>query len=180
MNEKSILRRQVRELKRQHSDDELLHMSTSICRKVVSSSEWKEANTVLLYKSLPDEVNTSLLLSAALTEGKKVVLPVVIDGENMELRRYTGPDSLRKGAYGIMEPTGEEFPMSQYRFLQLAVIPGMAFDLACHRLGRGKGYYDRLLPKLSNAHLLGICFPFQLLSEIPSEDHDVRMHTVIS
>ena len=95
----------------------------------------------------------------------------------MELRRYTGPSDLAQGAYKIMEPTGEVF--DNYTDIDLAVIPGVAFDKDGNRMGRGKGYYDRLLPKLGNTYKIGICLPFQLVEKIPTDEHDVRMDEVL-
>jgi 5-formyltetrahydrofolate cyclo-ligase len=79
-----------------------------------------------------------------------------------------------------MEPTGEVFSVDSYHEIDLAVIPGVAFDRHGARLGRGKGYYDRLLSLMLNAYKIGICFPFQLLEHIPSEPHDVLMNEVVS
>lgn len=107
---------------------------------------------------------------------KDIILPVVV-GEELELRLYTGPQDLAIGAYGIAEPTGEVF--TDYKSIDLAVIPGVAFDMAGHRLGRGKGYYDKLLPRIS-AFKIGICFPFQLIEEVPAESFDICMNTIIT
>lgn len=107
---------------------------------------------------------------------KNIVLPVVI-GEELELRLYTGPKDLAIGAYGIAEPTGEVF--TDYEAIDLAVVPGMAFDKDGHRLGRGKGYYDRLLPRIP-AVKIGICFPFQLIEEVPTESSDICMNIIIT
>ena len=95
----------------------------------------------------------------------------------MELRRYTGPADLALGAYNIMEPTGELFV--DYASIDLAVIPGVAFDREGNRMGRGKGYYDRLLPKLRSTYKIGICLPFQLVERVPTDEHDVKMDEVI-
>ena len=115
----------------------------------------------------------------AYENGKKVLLPVV-KGEELELHLYEGESSLREGAFGIMEPTGPLFAPENYDEIELAIIPGMAFDRAGHRLGRGKGYYDRLLPKLKGSRLQGICFPFQLLDDVPAEAHDIAVQEVIA
>ena len=78
--------------------------------------------------------------------------------------------------YGILEPDGE--PFTEYESIDLAIIPGMAFALNGKRLGRGRGYYDRLLAKIPTTYKLGLCFPFQILDAIPSDDHDVPMDEV--
>lgn len=140
---------------------------------------WKEAQTVLLYHALPDEPDLQSLLDEGLLQGKQLLLPVVV-GDDLVLKHFKGSDSLREGAFHILEPVGKDFPLEQYHQIDLALIPGMAFDCAGHRLGRGRGYYDRLLPRIPQAHTLGICFPFQLLDSIPVESHDINVDEVIS
>ena len=103
-------------------------------------------------------------------------MPVVV-GNILELRVYTTPEDLTIGSYGIAEPIGALF--TDYSSIDLAVIPGMAFDQQGHRLGRGKGYYDKLLPKIP-ATKIGICFPFQMIDEVPSENFDALMDAVIT
>lgn len=175
---KRELRQQIRTQKRRLSAAELAVMSEDICSKVLALASWQEAGTLLLYYPLPDEVDVRLLIKDAFESGKKVLLPVV-KGDELELHLYEGEASLKEGAFGIMEPTGPLFAPIHYDEIELAIIPGMAFDSAGHRLGRGKGYYDRLLPNLKTAKLTGICFPFQLLEEVPAEAHDISVCKVI-
>ncbi len=175
---KKELRACVRRKKKQYTAECLSEWSLSLCRSLMSDGLWLAARVVLLYHSLPDEVDTASLLAAASHDGKTVLLPMV-KGDDLELRVYDGEDSLSLGAYGIYEPCGVLFPESRYGEVDLVVVPGMAFDAYGHRLGRGKGYYDRLLPKLSKAHRTGLCFPFQMVDEVPSEPHDVRMSEVV-
>lgn len=129
---------------------------------------------MLLYHSLPDEVRTWDFVDRW-CGSKRVLLPVVV-GDDLELRLYTGRDSLRLGMYNILEPVGPLF--TDYDSIDLAVIPGVAFTRDGVRLGRGKGYYDRLLPRI-NSPKIGICFPFQILDFIPTEPFDVRMDDVV-
>lgn len=173
---KKELRTFIRALKSQY---DLASLSADICNKVLALASWQEAGTLLLYYPLSDEVDVRPLIKEAFESGKRVLLPVM-KGEDLELYLYEGEDSLREGAFGIMEPTGEPFAEESYDEIQLALVPGMAFDRAGHRLGRGKGYYDRLLPKLTRARLTGICFPFQLLDEVPAESHDIPVEEVIA
>lgn len=175
---KRELRQQIRTQKRRLSAAELAVMSEDICSKVLALASWQEAGTLLLYYPLPDEVDVRLLIKDAFESGKKVLLPVV-KGDELELHLYEGEASLKEGAFGIMEPTGPLFAPIHYDEIELAIIPGMAFDSAGHRLGRGKGYYDRLLPNLRDAKLIGVCFPFQFLEEVPAEAHDISVCKVI-
>ncbi len=174
---KDDVRRWMRELKRAHTRQELSEMSADICRRIMLGEEWCNAGSVLLYNALPDEVDTQMLLDGALLTGKRVLLPKVC-GDELVLVEYTGPDCLSVGAYGILEPDGTSLEGDD-AVVNLAIIPGMAFDVHGHRLGRGKGYYDRLLSRV-NVYKMGICFPFQLLEYLPCEEHDVRMDGVVS
>jgi len=172
--EKKELRKYIRAEKAKYTREELDAMSVKECQKLMMDGAWRAAGTVLLYHALPDEVDTQMLIDKAMFMDKKVLLPVVV-GDDLELRIYQGPDSMRVGAYGILEPTGPVFPLSEYDSIDLAVIPGMAFDGYGNRLGRGKGYYDRLLPRLRNAMKIGFCFPFQRVERVPAEAHDVKV-----
>ena len=134
----------------------------------------------MMYYSLPDEVNTHRFIDSLVASGKKVLLPEVIDDRNMVLREYCGRADLREGAYHIMEPAGTLFPPHRYNEIDVAIIPGMAFDTQGNRLGRGKAYYDRFLPKIPGTYRIGIAFPFQLLSQIPTEETDIAMNEIVS
>ena len=134
---KKDLRKQVRAAKARYTAEELVGQSDPLIRQVLAHPQLQTAQTVLLYNSMADEVATHNLISHLALMGKTVLLPVVISETEMEIRRYTGPDSLRISSYGILEPTGE--PFTQYENVDFALIPGMAFDADGNRLGRGKG-----------------------------------------
>ena len=152
-------------------------MSLTVVERLKANSRFSHARTLFIYSSLSDEVDTTTLLDSLALCGKTVVLPKVVDAENMELRLYTGKQDLAMGSYGIMEPTGKLF--TTLHDIDVAVIPGMAFDRNGHRLGRGKGYYDRMLVQIPQAYKIGICFNFQLVDEVPSDCHDIIMDEVI-
>ena len=175
--EKKDLRKFIRMQKRQFSQQQLAELSLSVINRLMASPKMKGAKTVLMYYSLDDEVNTHDVVDTVLKQGKTVLLPKVISETEMELRRYTGPQDLQDGFFNIMEPSGELF--ENYADIDLAVIPGMAFDSQNNRLGRGKGYYDRMLPKLVNAYKIGVCFDFQHLPGIPADENDIKMDEII-
>ncbi len=152
-------------------------MSLTVVERLKANSRFSHARTLFIYSSLSDEVDTTTLLDSLALCGKTVVLPKVVDTENMELRLYTGRQDLEVGSYGIMEPTGKLF--TALHDIDVAVVPGMAFDRNGHRLGRGKGYYDRMLVQMPQAYKIGICFDFQLVDEVPSDCHDIIMDEVI-
>lgn len=145
---------------------------------ILSHPRVMAAHTILLFSALPDEVPTQQLTDELVAQGKTVLLPKVVSDTDMELRLYTGRSDLREGAFGIMEPVGEEF--SHYEQIDIGIIPGMAFDAAGHRLGRGKGYYDRFLSRVPCFYKIGLCFSWQLLDHVPSEEHDIIMDEVLT
>lgn len=174
---KEELRRLVRSQKRMYSALQLQAMSAEAVARLMALPQMAAAKTVMLYYSLPDEVSTHELAGRLVERGKVVVLPVVTGPTEMELRRYRSADDLSMGAFGIMEPTGE--PFTSLAEIDLAVVPGMAFDTRGNRLGRGKGYYDRFLSQLPQATKVGLCFPFQKFPGVPTDENDVRMDLVI-
>ena len=132
---------------------------------------------IMLYSALPDEVPTQILMDELVAQGKMVLLPRVISDTDMELRRYTGRHDLQLGAYGILEPTGELFTV--YDTIDVAIVPGMAFDAEGYRLGRGKGYYDRFLARVPYLYKIGLCFSWQMVDKVPHDKHDIVMDEVI-
>ena len=171
---KKELRRQIKIKKSEQAVSTLRALSVGILETLEQHPVFRSAHTLLLYHSLEDEVYTHNFIEKWST-CKQIILPVVT-GDELELRSYSSPGDLLAGVYGILEPAGT--PFLDYNIIDLAIIPGVAFDASGRRLGRGKGYYDKLLPKLT-AYKMGICFPFQLVDEIPTEEFDIRMDEVI-
>lgn len=175
---KAELRKNIRERKRQFTSKMLGELSLMLINKLLENDKIKEANTILMYYSMPDEVNTHQVVDTLVALGKKVLLPVVINGEELEIREYKDKNDLKVGiAYHIMEPVGEKY--NDYKNIDVAVVPGMSFDDNGNRLGRGKGYYDRFLKQIPQAYKIGICFNFQKVKAVPTEKTDIKMDEVI-
>lgn len=200
--DKQELRKEIRNRKRQFTQGQLGELSLSAISKLRKHPKVMAAHTLLLYYSLPDEVNTHEWIDELVAEGKRVLLPVVVNDKDMVIREYTGKHDLAEGSFHIMEPVGKLFAEEDYQEIEVAIIPGMSFDDDGHRLGRGKGYYDRFLAKLrgtevdksgtevdksdtedknlgTEVYKIGVCFGFQKLQEIPFESHDILMNEVI-
>ena len=177
--DKKELRRQVKARKAEMPADLRNRLSDEICRLVMQSYAWQQAKVVLLYMSMTDEVNTATLIRQAWNNGKTILLPTCV-GDDLVLRVYEGDEHLRVGAYGIVEPTGRIFGEEEYGAISLVVVPGMAFDKNGGRLGRGRGFYDRLLPKLQACRKIGVCWGCQMVDKVPVKENDVRMDEVIS
>lgn len=188
---KELLRKVMREMKRRFQAElsELSADTIEFLKDFISSlatlGNPPSCDTFLAYWPLPDEVDIRPFIDELVAQGKTVLLPRVTGEETMELCRYTSRADLREGTFHIMEPVGELF--TDYDQIDVALIPGMAFDMAGHRLGRGKGYYDRFLAEhlvpckaRSRApRLVGVCFPFQCVAKLPCEDHDVAVDDVV-
>ena len=176
---KSELRKIIRNRKRQYSSSQLEELSLSVLSRLNNIEQLAAAQTVLMYYSLPDEVNTHQYIDHLIRQGKRVLLPEVIDSEHMVIREYTGKQDLKEGSFHIMEPIGAIFPEEKYKEIEVGIIPGMSFDGKGNRLGRGKGYYDRFLKKVPDMYKIGICFDFQKEESIPTEDTDIKMNEII-
>ena len=112
--EKSELRKIIRNRKRQYSSSQLEELSLSVLSRLNNNEQLAAAQTVLMYYSLPDEVNTHQYIDHLIRQGKRVLLPEVIDSEHMEIREYTGKQDLKEGSFHIMEPIGAIFPEEKW------------------------------------------------------------------
>lgn len=174
MREKSELRKSIKAAVKALSKEEKRQRSEYVLKSLEKNKYFRSARSVLLFWSLPDEVETHEFVERWSGQ-KRILLPVVV-GDELEVRLYEGLDRLRVGSFDIQEPVGEL--VTDYSSIDLVVVPGVGFDVEGHRLGRGKGYYDRLLPKV-RAHRIGICFPEQFVFNVPNDPWDVNVHEII-
>lgn len=177
---KAALRAQLRAELNAHPAALAAIASADICARVQNSSPWKSARTVLLFHPLPSEPNVTPLLAAALATGKLLALPrfnaatkVYEPVQILDLDR-----ELIVGPFGVREPVAQ-CPRVEMKRLDLGFVPGLSFDARGHRLGRGKGYYDRLLTGFTGMKI-GVAFDFQLVTEAPHEAHDISLDAVVT
>ena len=175
MDEKKALRIEIRQLKRACPLEERRRKSLSVWEAVERDEVFQQAETVLAYWSMDDEVYTHDFVKR--WAGSKTLLLPCVKGDELELRYFDGEERLQPGeGYAIPEPVGELF--ADWGKIDLILVPGVAFDKFGNRLGRGKGYYDKVL-KQTRAYKLGIAFDFQRVEHVPVEPHDVRMDGVV-
>lgn len=173
---KRQIRKEIKKLKELVPDEDKLSKSYAIFSEVEKLDVFKSSETLLLYWSMPDEVNTHDFI-LKWTQTKRILLPVIHD-EYLALKQFSGINNMIIGSgIGIPEPKGPFF--DKYDEIDLIIVPGVAFDKNNNRLGHGKAYYDKLLPKV-NAYKLGVCFDFQLLDNIPATSLDVKIDKIIS
>ncbi len=147
---------------------------------VAGLPEWKQSRTVCLYASFGSEPATDALLRLALSQGRTLLLPRMAGDRSASVRRVSSLDELRPSRLGIREP-GEGAPEASPGDADLILVPGLAFDRRGRRLGRGAGFYDRLLRGLPRrTFLLGHAHAFQLTGLVPTETHDVKVRAVVT
>ena len=132
------------------------------------------ADRILMYHSLPDELSTHRFLDK--WHGRKSFYLPRVNGVNLEILPYD-ESRLELGAFHIEEPTGNNTVPAED--IELVIVPAVAYDRSGNRLGRGKGFYDRLLAT-TKATKVGVGYEFQIVDEIPAEPHDVKMDMVIT
>lgn len=182
--DKAEIRRQVRAAAKEFTEKERLLISTTVCETLLQHARIEEAETVIAFSPLPDEIDIFPMVRDLYSRGKEILLPRVVSDEDMVLCRYSGEGSMSVGRYGIREPFGEEVTVCQLLSKAssakgvVAIVPGVAFDSLGHRVGRGKGYYDRFLSSLP-IYTIGVCFPYQLFDSVPFESHDKVLDEVI-
>ena len=162
--------------------------SIAACQQLMSTREFKSAQMIMIFMSMPSEVETSTLAVKAWQEGKSIAVPRVDwDGKRMEpveirsldVGMHTTGPRLGSGSGGMKEPvTGTAVPLG---LIDMVVIPGMAFDRRGFRVGRGRGFYDRFLAQQDFQGVrCALCFHEQLQEDLPSEPHDVPMDLVVT
>lgn len=174
-SDKNKIRQQIVDKRKFYTPAQLQTMSDEVMEVVELSGAFQDAKNIFLYYGCNREVETKRFIDKWANE-KNFYLPVVV-GDDMVLRKYSAQTTFKMSNFGILEPEGEDF--TDYKKLNLAIVPGLAFDRKMNRLGYGKGYYDRFF-KSVNVSKLGVCFDFQLFDNLPSENHDVKMDVLIS
>ena len=174
---KRSLRKEIKKLKKGITEEQRQVKSAGVMRKLEETAEFNKARSIFIYWAMDDEVDTRNFI--AKWHKEKVFILPTINGNELILKKFTGEEFLESGDfYAIPEPKGE--PFEAVKEIDLAIIPGVAFDKQNNRMGRGKAYYDKILKQMkSNTFLIGICYDFQLVDKVPVELHDITMDKVI-
>jgi 5-formyltetrahydrofolate cyclo-ligase len=177
---KAELRRQLRLILKNQPGAARREGSAEAGARLRRQALWKEARSVLFYSSIPGELDLSALIESALEAGKAVLLPrfSTETGTYEAVRVSHLKGDCAPGKFGIAEP-GPHCAPYPLKSLDLALAPGLGFDLAGRRLGRGRGFYDRLLAQFAAAKC-GVAFDQQIVAEIPAEPHDIRMNFILT
>ena len=174
--DKKELRRTIRERKRAMTEEEIVSRSEKLGVLFAQSEAYKNAKTIYGYLPYNQEVRTVPMLEQALKDGKKVAVPKVY-GDEMKFLYLDDLSKVSKGYAGIPEPIADE-PVADDE-TALVLMPGLAFDPAGHRIGYGGGFYDKFLAAEPNHPTLALCYEFQMLPELHTEEHDIPVDTVL-
>lgn len=174
---KHTFRQQLKEKRSGISPGLYAEKSKKITEQLLHLSEYLNAEHILFYVSTPEEVDTHSAIKEALTSGKKVYVPKIV-GDILAICPIYDFHQLEPGEYGILEPCKNSETAEALK-MDLIVIPGVGFDHRGHRLGHGKGHYDRLL-KATRGFKVGLAFEEQLVPELPIEEHDVPVDALLT
>lgn len=179
MPDKAALRRRYQNERAALAATEKQRIDQGITAQVLGSSCYRNAQTVFLYVSTPQEIDTIAILQDAWAGGKSVCVPRCQPGGHMTAHGIFGMDELcAPNRYGILEPAAET-PIVQPQEIELCLIPALACDRRGVRLGYGGGYYDRYLPQTS-ATLVALCASARLVERLPKEVHDISCQFIIT
>lgn len=174
--DKQALRRQIREQKRAMTEEQIVAASQRLGQLFAQSAAYQQAKTIYGYLPYNQEVRTVPMLCQAQKDGKRVAVPKVY-GDEMKFIYMEDLNRVEKGYAGIPEPIDDE-PVADDP-TALVLMPGLVFDKEGHRIGYGGGFYDKFLAAEPEHPTLALCYAFQMLPHLETEEFDIPVDTVL-
>ena len=174
---KQELRRKYRRAVKAMGEEARREACLEIAEQIALLPEYKKALTVMVYSALPDEVDLKPLIRHPSSAGKRFVYPLCLNETDMAVML---PGKWNEGMYGIKEPDRESSEETSPDTIDLVICPGVAFDDEKTRMGKGRGYYDRYLPRCVNAKVIMAAFELQHAPILPREETDIPMDQVVT
>lgn len=174
--EKRELRRIIREKKHAMTIPQIESASHGLSCQLFASECYQKCKALYAYLPYNQEVRTQEIILRALADGKQVAVPKVY-GDTMRFLWITDLSGLEKGYSGIPEPVFDE-PVADDK-TALVLMPGLAFDAQGHRIGYGGGFYDRFLAEEPNHPTVALCYDFQMLPHVDTEEFDIPVDLVL-
>ena len=174
--DKTALRRAIREKKRAMTEEEITSRSKRLEDMFLDSEAYRNAKTVYGYLPYNQEVRTVPMLEQAIRDGKRVAVPKVY-GDEMKFIYLDDFSQVEKSEMGIPEPISDT-PVAEDK-TALVLMPGLAFTKRGDRMGYGGGFYDRFLADETEHPTLALCYDFQIVESLPTEEFDVPVDTVL-
>lgn len=183
-DQKQSLRQKLLDLLKNQKEESRREKSKILQKRLFETAQFKAAQTVMFYCSFGGEVETSDMMHQAKKIGKTIAVPVTIQNKKTIIPSLVEnfDQDLVAGPYGIAQPKPENQKPVDNNAIDLVVVPGVGFDRANNRLGRGQGYYDRFLKLLpSTTPTVGLAFDFQIVDRLPDvQTHDVPVSLVLA
>ena len=173
---KQELRSAIRARKRAMTMEEIETRSDALCQKFLESDAYRRASTLYGYLPYNQEVRTWPFLERAIADGKRVAVPKVY-GDEMKFIYLEDLTQVEKGYSGIPEPIADG-PVAEDK-TALVLMPGLAFDPQGHRIGYGGGFYDKFLSREPEHPTLALCYEFQMVEKLETEQFDIPVDEVI-
>ena len=178
---KNHIRKKLIDTRRSLSLKEVLQNSRKIKTKLFDMKDFKLASTILFYISYNNEVYTHDMIKNQLKKQKIIVVPKVnMKSMNLILSKLENWDDLIPGAYNILEPKFKKIKEICLDSIDLIIVPGVGFDEKGHRIGHGKGFYDKLLKNSKKTTHIGLCFECQIINNVPTENHDIPVDKIVT
>ena len=174
--DKKELRRSIRDRKRAMTEEEIVSRSEALGRLFIASEAYKNAKTIYGYLPYNQEVRTVPMLEQAMKDGKRVAVPKCY-GEEMRFIYMDDLSKVEKGYANIPEPIADE-PVADDQ-TALVLMPGMAFTKDGKRMGYGGGFYDKFLAAEPNHPTVALCYDFQMVEDLPTEEYDIPVDCVL-
>ncbi len=174
--DKKELRKQIREKKRAMTPEEIESASEKLKELFLATDQYRRANTVYGYLPYNQEVRPVPILERALADGKRVAVPKVY-GDEMRFIYLTDLTRVAVNDFGIPEPVADG-PVADDP-TALVLMPGLAFDKEGHRIGYGGGFYDKFLAEEPEHPTIALCYGFQMVNELPTEEFDIPVDQVL-
>lgn len=177
------MRKEILSKRQSLTKQEVVEKSDNVHKQLLQLKYYQEAKTVMVYVDFRNEVQTADIITTALNQGKRIIIPVCKQ-EGYQLipsEIYRFPDDLEAGTWGILEPKPGRLRPVEPGELELILIPGVAFDRKGNRLGYGAGYYDRFLEKASpKAVFIALAFELQVVEDAFPAEHDIPVHYILT
>lgn len=174
--DKKELRRQIREQKRAMTEEQIVAASERLAELFRACTQYQKANTIYGYLPYNQEVRTVPMLEQAMKDGKRVAVPKCY-GEEMRFIYMDDLSKVEKGYAGIPEPVADE-PLAEDA-TALVLMPGLAFTKDGKRMGYGGGFYDKFLAAEPDHPTVALCYDFQMVEDLPTEDYDIPVDCVL-
>lgn len=178
MQTKQSLRRELKIIRRNIENKK--EADKKICENLMASDFYKNAETVLFYAALDDEINIDECIKSALSQGKRAALPVCLDDNgNMKFYYINSLKDIKIGFFGVREPDINICEEVMDFSSSVCIVPGIAYDKQGYRLGYGKGYYDRFLKNFTFISL-GLCYNELMMNSLPTDEYDISVDYIIT